>query len=57
MQRETPPDFEVPASDHEAHDWANVIGLMPELPSLGARLCGNGQRFQSWRIPRWANLL
>jgi hypothetical protein len=37
MQRETPPDFEVPASDHEAHDWANVIGLMPELPSLGQR--------------------
>jgi Protein of unknown function (DUF1153) len=37
MQRETPPDFEVPASDHEAHDWANVIGLMRELPSLGQR--------------------
>jgi hypothetical protein len=37
MQRETPPDFEAPASDHEAHDWANVIGLMPELPSLGQR--------------------
>ena len=37
MQTETPPDFDMPASDHEADDRRNVICSMPELPSFGTR--------------------
>src|SRR3979411_1922612 len=37
MQRQTNPDFDMPASDHQADDWVNVIGSMPKLPSLGQR--------------------